>query len=168
MAKEKELGQEVVDDAAQAGKPVKQTELILNPDCAEADGEIRVSQNVIARIARRNALSVEGVARFCPKGISDLKNLFSARPYDSSMVIDFQDGVVNITLSLLCYFGAKIPEVCKEIQNRVREQVETLGGAKVGVITVLVKDLLDPEEKAEEPAEDEDEAGDEETADDVL
>ena len=152
MAKEKELEQEVVD-AAPAGKPIKQTELILNPDCAEADGEIRVSQNVIAKIACRNALAVAGVARFCPKGISDIKNLFSARSYDSSMVIDFQDGVVNITLSLLFYFGAKIPEVCKEIQDRVREQVETLGGAKVGVITVLVKDLLDPEEKAEEPEE---------------
>lgn len=148
MAKENE--QEVIDVAAQPVKPTKQNELVLNVDRAEVDGEIRVSQNVIAKIARRNALAVEGVARFCPKGISDIKNLFSARSYDSSMVIDFQDGMVNITLSLLFYFGAKIPEVCKEIQDRVREQVESLGGAKVGAVTVLVKDLLDPEEKAEE------------------
>ena len=160
----KEIEQEVSDVTVPAGKPAKVTELILNADSAETDGEIRVSQNVIAKIARRNALAVEGVARFCPKGISDIKNLFSARSYDSSMVIDFQDGVVNITLSLLFYFGAKVPEVCKEIQNRVREQVETLGGAKVGAVTVLVKDLLDPEEKAEEPAEDEEAEADVEAA----
>jgi len=150
MANEKDL--EIVDVPAQPGKLPKQTELVLNADRAEADGEIRVSQNVIAKIARRNALAVEGVARFCPKGISDIKHLFSARSYDSSMVIEFQDGLVNITLSLLFYFGAKVPEVCKEIQDRVREQVETLGGAKVGAVTVLVKDLLDPEEKVEEAA----------------
>lgn len=151
MANEPE--KEAVETIAQPAKPAKVNELVLNTDTAELDGEIRVSQNVIAKIARRNALAVEGVARFCPKGISDFKNIFSARSYDSSMIIDFQDGKVNITLSLLFYFGAKVPEVCKEIQERVREQVESLGGAKVGAVTVLVKDLLDPEEKAEEAAE---------------
>ena len=151
MANEQE--KEVLETTAQPAKPAKFNELVLNAETAELEGEIRVAQNVIAKIARRNALAVEGVARFCPKGISDIKNIFSARSYDSSMVIEFVDGKVNITMSLFFYFGAKVPEVCKEIQKRVREQVETLGGAKVGAITVLVKDLVDPEEKAPEEAE---------------
>ena len=133
-------------------KPTKQNELVLNAEQASVDGEIRVSPNVIAKIARRATLAVEGVARFYPKTISDIKNIFSARSYDSSIAIDFQDGVVNITLSLLFYFGAKIQAVCKEIQTQVREQVEAQTGAKIGTITVQVKDLLDPEEKLpEEP-----------------
>ena len=143
-------------------KPNKQGELILNEERANDDGEIRVSPNVIAKIARRTTLAVDGVDRFCPKGFSDLKNIFSTRSYDSSMDISFEDGLVNITLSILCYFGAKIRDVCKEIQTRVREQVEQQSGAKVGIITVQVKDLLDPEEEVPEDDELEEDAEDKE------
>ena len=131
-------------------KPNKQNELVLNSESAGTDGEIRLTANVIAKIARRATLAVEGVARFCPKSFSDIKNIFSARSYDSSMVIDFLDGKVNLTLSVFCYFGAKIRAVCNEVQKQVREQVESQGGAQVGTVTVLVKDLLDPEEKVSE------------------
>lgn len=156
-----EMEQEVEVAAAPAAvpaKPNKQNELVLNAQSSATDGEIRLTANVIAKIARRATLSVEGVARFCPKSFSDIKNIFSARSYDSSMVIDFQDGKVNLTLSVLCYFGAKIRAVGSEIQKQVREQIETEGGAQVGTVTVLVKDLLDPEEeRAEAEAEDEEE-----------
>ena len=147
------MEQEVEATAASGAvpaKPNKQNELVLNSECAGDDGEIRLTANVIAKIARRATLSVDGVARFCPKSFSDIKNLFSARSYDSSMVIDFQDGKVNLTLSVLCYYGTNLRAVCNEIQKKVREQVELQAGAQIGTVTVLVKDLMDPEEKAPE------------------
>lgn len=155
MTTEEKLNEEV--DTVEAGtreeevkraKPAKQNSFVLNGD-EDGEGAVRISQNVIARIVSRSVLGVEGVARFAPKGVADLVNIFSDRSYDSSILIEFKDGKVCIALALLVYFGAVIPEVTRKVQQVVREQLETCAGAKVGRIDVLVKDLVDPESNAE-------------------
>ena len=142
MAQEEKINEEAVEAVEE--KPSKQNTLIITENAD--DGSIgSITQNVVARIISKNVLEVEGVARFAPKGASDLLNIFSSRAYDGSMAIEFKDGKVYVSLAILVYFGAIIPDVVKKIQDVVREQVEVYIGAKIGKINVAVKDLVAPE-----------------------
>ena len=143
---------EATEAAAKPAKAEKQTVLVLNPEL-ESTGCIRVSPNVIAQIIKKEVLAVDGVARFAPKGVSDIANLFSGRAYDSSIGIAFEDDKVDLTLSLIVYYGSVVPAVIKAVQEVLRDKIENLVGAKVGKIDVLVKDLV--EEEPEAPVEEE-------------
>ena len=151
MAQEEKINEEAVAPVEE--KAAKQTALVISEGAD--DGSIgSITQNVVARIITQNVLAVEGVARFAPKGASDLLNIFSSRNYDGSLVIEFKDGKVYVSLAILVYFGAIIPDVVKKIQAVIREQVEVYTGAKIGKIDVAVKDLVAPETKSVETADD--------------
>ena len=123
----------------------KQNFLVLNPEEAENIGLATISQNTIARIVTKAALEVDGVARFAPKGAGDLLSIFSGKAYDSSMVIDFQDGKINLNLALFLFFGCLVPQVVKNVRDAVSAQIQQFIGAPVGKINILVKDLVEPE-----------------------
>lgn len=131
----------------------KQNLLILNPEDAETIGLATISQNTIARIVTKAAMEVEGVARFAPKGAGDLLSFFSGKAYDSSMVIEFQEGKINLNLALFLYFGCVVPQVVKNVRGTITEQIQQFIGAPVGKINILVKDLIEPEPVPETPVE---------------
>ena len=147
MAKEKE--NKVAEEEAPAVAE-KQRELVLNPATAE-QGTVQITSNVVAQIIKKNVLSVEGVARFAPKGVADIVNVFSSRSYDSSIGIEFVDGAISVTVSVLAYLGTALPKMAQEIQDRICSQIAEATGAEVRTVNVLVKDLVSPEDEA--PAE---------------
>ena len=125
--------------------PEKQNVLILNPE-AEAQGLSSLSQNTIARIVLKTTLAVEGVARFAPKGAGDIFSIFSSKAFDSSMGIEFADGKINLTLALFLYYGVEIPKVIAEVRSKLIDALTSMTGAQIGKISILIKDLVEPEE----------------------
>lgn len=152
-----------IEEAEKAAAPEKQDLLSLNADDADR-GAITLSKNCIARIVSKTAAGIEGFARFAPKGAGDILNIFSGKAYDSSMVIEFQDGAVNLKLAVNLYYGVYLPGVIKELKTRIADQIAAITGAKVGRIDVYVKDLVAPEdvENGDKPSE-EDAEGDAES-----
>jgi len=144
MSKEKE-NKVFEEEASAAPVAEKQRELILNPATAE-QGAVQITSNVVAQIIKKSVLSIEGVARFAPKGMADIVNVFSSRSYDSSIGIEFVDGAISVTVYVLAYLGTALPKMAKEIQDTVRAQLVTATGAEVRKVNVVVKDLVSPEE----------------------
>ena len=145
MTKEKEKENKAVEAVAVAA-PEKQRELVLNPATAEQQGTVQVTSNVIAQIVKKNVLQVEGVARFAPKGMADIVNVFSSRSYDSSIGIEFTDGAVSVSIAVLAYIGTCLPKMAQEIQDNVRSQIVEVTGAAVSKVNVVIKDLVAPDE----------------------
>ena len=145
MTKEKEKENKAVEAVAVAA-PEKQRELVLNPATAEQQGTVQVTSNVIAQIVKKNVLQVEGVARFAPKGMADIVNVFSSRSYDSSIGIEFTDGAVAVSIAVLAYIGTCLPKMAQEIQDKVRSQIVEVTGAAVSKVNVVIKDLVAPDE----------------------
>ena len=58
----------------------------------------------------------------------------------------------DTTLTLILRFGVCIPEVCQNIQDTIKEKVETLTGYPVAKVNVNVVDLDDYEEVKEKKA----------------
>lgn len=116
---------------------------------------VSISTNVIAQIIRKAVNGVDGVAHFAPKGLVDIISVFSSRAYDSSIDIAINDNNVSITLALILYYGCQVKEVCNEVQNQVKTQIEQLTSAKVDNVSIVVRDLVDPEVEEQEAVEEE-------------
>lgn len=159
MTKEQDKELETAATPVVEEKPVKQTTLVLSGD--ETTGVDTITPNAISRVVSKAALEVEGVARFAAKGAGDLLNIFTGKAYDSSLGIDFQDGAIDLTLALNLYFGTHVPTAVAAVRAAVTKAINDTIGAKVGKISIVVKDLVAPEEveaKAEETAEENAEA----------
>ncbi len=143
MTKDKEQDKEKTP-VAQEGEE-KQEFLMLSEEASQ-NGLDRMSQNAVSRIITKVATSVEGVARFAPKGAGDLLNIFTGKAFDSSLQIRFHKGGMDLSLALNLYFGVNVPSVLAEVRRQVTEQVRALTGVTVEKVDILVADLVAPEE----------------------
>ena len=64
---------------------------------------------------------------------------------------------VKIDVNIIVEYGARIPDVAFEIQNRVKKAVETMTGLTVTSVNVHVQGVNIPEEKDEPKNEEEEE-----------
>ena len=114
-------------------------------------GIVQISNGVISSVVKKYTLEVPGVVRFQQQGMLDgLFDVLSKRPIDRSIELDLQESGAIITLTLILQFGVRIPEVCQNIQDTIKEKVETLTGYPVAKVNVV--DLDDYDEVKEKKA----------------
>ena len=108
---------------------------------------LKISESVIATIAKIAACEVEGVA-----GIEGEKKGISAflvrNKLSNSIKITIDENVGIIDLYLLFDFGAKIKPVSEQVQSKVKEDVQNMTGLAVSKVNVFVTGVVFPEEKA--------------------
>ena len=147
MADKKENEKEVIEAEAVAA-PVD-----INVASDTDRGIVQISNGVISAVVKKYTLEVPGVVRFQQQGMLDgLFDVLSKRPIDRSIELDLQENGAIITLTLILRFGVCIPEVCQNIQETIKEKVETLTGYPVAKVNVNVVDLDDYDEVKEKKA----------------
>lgn len=106
------------------------------------DGEgIRIANDVIAAIANKAASEVPGVFSMSG-GISDV---FGKR-MSKGIKVDAGEKNTKIDVNIIVEYGARIPEIAYEIQNRVKKAVESMTGLKVLEVNVHVQGVNLPED----------------------
>ncbi len=141
-------------------KAVKEATIVAVSNGQDDKGTVQVTNNVIAAIIKKYALTVDGVLRTAPQSLRDgFSNMLSRRSYESSINIELADEGAIITMSLILRFGVSVPEVTKNIQDILFEKIPALSGYNVSKVNVNVIDL-----EEEEPAEEEETEGSEENA----
>ncbi len=117
-------------------------------------GTIRISESVFAALVRKYTLEVDGVARFASGSLmGGLAEMLGRRGPESSIMVKFDGETVDIAVTLVIEFGAKIPEVSELVQSVVRNRVEEFTGKQVNKVDVIVQGIEEKEE--EERANDE-------------
>ena len=147
MADKKENEKEVIEV-----EPVA-TPVDINVASDTDRGIVQISNGVISAVMKKYTLEVPGVVRFQQQGMLDgLFDVLSKRPIDRSIELDLQANGAIITLTLILRFGVCIPEVCQNIQETIKEKVESLTGYPVAKVNVNVVDLDDWDEVKEKKA----------------
>jgi len=78
-------------------------------------GTIRISENVIAAIVRKYVLEVAGVVRFATGSpLGSIAEMFGRKNSESNLIVDLEEEMVNISVTLVLEFGAKIPDVAAQ------------------------------------------------------
>ena len=109
----------------------------------EGEG-IRIANDVIAAIANKAASEVPGVFSMSG-GISDV---FGKR-MSKGIKVDAGEKSTKIDVNIIVEYGARIPEIAYEIQNRVKKAVESMTGLKVLEVNVHVQGVNLPERSEE-------------------
>ena len=121
-------------------------------NAATVSGIVKVHESVIASIIRKAACSVDAVIRLAGNTLVDNIAEFvgSRKVMDRSISIEMGDNAVSIEIQVVLAFGCSIPEVAKNIQETVIEEITRITGMQVTQINVVVMDLEDPDENPDE------------------
>ena len=103
-------------------------------------GKINIADEVIATIAGTAAMEVEGVASMVGN-ISDIAELLGKKNLSKGVKLEVNEQEASIELNLFIKSGYKIPEVCTDVQDRVKTAVEIMSGLKVVEVNVNISGL---------------------------
>ena len=115
-------------------------------------GIVKVHESEIASIIRKAACSVDGVVRLAGNTLVDNIAEFvgSRKVMDRAISIEMGDNAVSIEIQIVLAFGCNIPEVAKNVQENVIDEITRITGMQVTRIDVVVMDLEDSDEEAGE------------------
>lgn len=116
---------------------------------AENDESIKISNDVVASIAGVAVSEVPGVYGMAG-GITEI---FGKKGLTKGIKVEVGEKETKIDVNIIVEYGARIPDVAFEIQNRVKKAVETMTGLKVANVNIHIQGINIPEKRSEEPEE---------------
>lgn len=124
MSENEELQGEVIE--------VKETEI----------NGIKISEEVVAQIAGKAASEVSGVAGMSGGIVGGLSEMLGGKKnFSKGVKVQVGEKETTIDLFIIVEYGARIPDIAWEIQNKVKTVVESMTGLKVVDINIHVQGL---------------------------
>lgn len=120
-------------------------------------GNVKISVDVVATIAGIAASQVNGVAGMYVSFAGGIVEKLGAKKNPSKGVkVEMGEGNANIDIYIVVEYGVRIPELSWEIQESVKNNVETMTGLNVEKVNIHIEGVSfdkadeDEEEKTEE------------------
>ena len=103
-------------------------------------GDVMIADSVIAVCAINAVMKTDGVAGLTG-GITDsiTESLLGRESLSKGVKVDQTDEGIVLDIFLIVYYGVKIPDVAWNIQNRVKEEIETMTDKKVVRVNIHVQ-----------------------------
>ncbi len=131
-----------MSDPKNTSKAVNQPEQAKESFITEREemGEIRISSEVVSIIASNAAMEVEGIASLGGGIAGNISQVLGRKnPFRGIKVEVTENKEVNIDLHIVVEYGARIPDVAWKIQERIKNNVETMTGLHVEEINIHVQ-----------------------------
>lgn len=107
------------------------------------DNNIKISNDVIAKIASIAACEVKGVKGLHGGNIVDgIVKTFTKTATTKGVSVDINDDKVEVDVSIVVEYGCKLNPVAELVQERVRTDIETMTGMNDIIVNVLVAGLF--------------------------
>ncbi len=102
-------------------------------------GVVRINNDVIAAIASIAALEVKGVYKMGGGLGRTLKELLTKKTGVKGVKIRMAENDVQLTVSIIVEYGADIPRIADEVQDKVKVNVEKMTGLILSEVDVVVE-----------------------------
>jgi len=132
-------------------------------DADEKVGNVEISVDVVATIAGIATGEINGVAGMSTSIVGGLAEIFSQKKNPGRGVkVEIKDSSAIIDIYVNVDYGVRIPELSWEIQENVKNNVETMTGLTVEKVNIHVEGISFEKDKtaAVEPLSDDDENDD--------
>lgn len=102
--------------------------------------EVKIAGDVIATIAGLAATEIEGIASMQGNLTNELVGKLGMKNLTKGVTIQFdEDGSsVHVSLAVIMKYGYSIPKVCKAVQDRVKNAIESMAGLKVCNVNINI------------------------------
>jgi len=104
----------------------------------ETTSSVNISDDAIAAIAALAATDVDGVSSMAGNLTNELIAKLGIKNLSKGVKISLGRTCVSIELSLNVEYGCCIPEVCKTVREKVKNQVENMTGLEVTDVNILI------------------------------
>lgn len=149
MDKKKEKKDKIED------MPTQKTEKIVGEikkeekvKAKEILGEVNIVPEVIATIISRTVIGIPGVAGLATRAKGGIGTLLGTKELEKGINVDLRENKeVSTTISVILEYGSIIIDVAKEIQKKVKGELETKTGLKVTGVNVNIQGVHIEEKK---------------------
>ena len=119
--------------------------IILNAGEA-AQGEIRLAPRVLEFIAGIAASQVEGVSKLRGSFANNVSELLGRSDHRRGVKLTVKDDQLTLDLAVTLDYGATVPKVAAQIQERVKQQVALMTNLSVAAVNVHVQGIMPEKE----------------------
>ena len=102
------------------------------------DGTILISEEVICTIAAAAVMEVEGVSSLNTNIGSDLAEILGVKNMGKGIKLTVEENNVTIDCSVVLEYGYDVVEVAKNVQQSIKNAVESMTGFQVLRVDVSV------------------------------
>ncbi len=112
----------------------------------QPSGSLKISQDVVASIAKFAAMEIEGVESVATGNIG-VKGLITKTNYIKPIKIELSEDVVNVEINIIVKHGVKIVDVAAAVQQNVKDSIQSMTGLAVARVNVIIAGItMMPEE----------------------
>jgi len=115
---------------------------------SEAGGRVLISKEILAVIAGKAAIEVDGVTGLggYVAGVTHKKAISKRLPKGIAIAVNGQDA--RLALAITVKMGTKLHDISKEVQERVKTAIETMAGLNVLEVNVRIASVSLEKRKA--------------------
>lgn len=106
---------------------------------SEENQGIKIADEVVAIVAGIAASDVPGVAGMSGGFAGGIAEILGKKNLAKGVKVTVGEKETSIDVNIIVEYGARIPDVAWEIQNRVKKSVETMTGLKVVQVNIHVQ-----------------------------
>ncbi|MDO4565117.1 MAG: Asp23/Gls24 family envelope stress response protein [Clostridia bacterium] len=121
-------------------------------------GKVVFAEDVISTIATLAASEVEGVHSMGGSAISGITEKLGKRSYTKGVKVEIGTSECAVDMNLVVKYGFRIQKVCSDVQEAVKNAIETMTGLTVVEVNIFVQSVFfraeknaDQETPAEQP-----------------
>ena len=107
----------------------------------EKTGQVQIMDEVLDTIAALAATEVEGVASLRGGLTRDQITKGSSKNLSKSVKINSEGSSLVVHLVFNIEFGCSVPEVCKAVQEKVKESMQNMTGLSVTAVHVSIAEV---------------------------
>lgn len=101
----------------------------------------------LVELVERDIMSFDAVSRFPDPGFSEnIQKVIGMDVHNPGVKVSEDDGVLTISCEIIVYFGVNIPQLCYDIQSKVKRDIEEQTEFTVKAVNIRVEGL-DKKEK---------------------
>ena len=112
---------------------------VVETEVVEEKNGIRIADDVVAVIAGIAASDVPGVAGMSGGLVGGISEILGRKNLSKGVKVQVGEKDTSIDINIIVEYGARIPDVSWEIQNRVKKAVETMTGLNVTGVNIYVQ-----------------------------
>jgi len=114
-------------------------------------GEIRIANEVVAIIAGLAATEVEGVAGMSGGIAGGIAEMLGRKNLSRGVKVEVGEEQTAVDLFVIVDYGIKVPDVAWQIQESVKQAIESMTGLQVVEVNVHVQGVHFQSEEEPEP-----------------
>lgn len=111
----------------------------------DEQGVVKIADDVLTVIIGYAAVETEGIASIAGNVNASILNKVGMKVLSKGIHVRAIDGVFTVNVAVVIKYGYSIPEVCENVQSRIKSSIEDMTGITVGDVNIMVSGV-----KAEE------------------